>query len=83
MDCAIEDFAYAGAAILVGGQYNLQESEDACQLSCQGITNCNNWTFFTEAVEGGNQGYCTLHYEVQGSLNEPGTISGPKFCEEP
>ena len=77
--CTINDYAYGGADILVGGHFNLKESWEECQKACQEITGCNNWTWFKPDYSGNAKKYCELKYEG-GGIPLPGAISGPKNC---
>merc|ERR1712018_931999 len=58
-DCFTVGFAYGGEDILTAGWHNIQASAEACQISCQAITDCKFFTFFTS---GPSQGYCELKY---------------------
>ena len=43
-DCFLYDYAYT-SNIMVSGKHNLQDTPEACQLSCQEITGCTHWTW--------------------------------------
>ena len=42
-DCTTPDFAHSGNDILYGGHYNVKDSWEECQASCQAITDCTHW----------------------------------------
>ena len=75
-DCVQRDIAYGNSDILVGGFYNSQDSWEACQASCQAITDCRYWTWFET---GTSARYCELK-TANSALPLPGAISGPKDC---
>ena len=84
VDCSVPDFAYAGANILTSGSYNLKDDPAACQKSCQAITGCLYWTWYSEEVDNAaTRKFCNIHYDFQGTIVEEGAISGPKNCDEP
>ncbi|TRY78794.1 hypothetical protein TCAL_15328 [Tigriopus californicus] len=78
--CTIGDFAYGGSEILVSGMHNSKNSWEECQVSCQAITACTNWSWFSPDVDGTSQSYCTLHFSGSQGLPLPGVISGPRTC---
>jgi len=73
-NCFINDFAYGGDNILVSGTWNVKESPEECQQSCQAITGCKVFTFFS------SNGYCELKFGGGNGLPLPGSISGPRNC---
>merc|ERR1712018_1121142 len=75
-DCFTIGFAYGGEDILTAGWHNIQASAEACQISCQAITDCKFFTFFTS---GPSQGYCELKY-ADGGIPVPEATSGPREC---
>ena len=77
--CTMDNWAYGGGNILVSGFHNIQMSWEACQQSCQAITNCKFWTWFKPDYEGDGQNFCELKFE-DGGIPLPGVISGPRFC---
>ena len=82
-ECAYPDFAYAGANILTSGSFNLKDNAEDCQRSCQAITGCLYWTWYSPDVEDSAvHNFCNLHYEIQGTIFEEGTLSGPKNCDD-
>merc|ERR1711860_80656 len=76
--CATQSFAIASDAILVSGKYNVQLSDEDCQASCQAITDCTYWSWFTSSHPTAPN-YCTLHYSITG-IPQAEVTSGPKFC---
>jgi len=72
-NCFMVDFAYGGDDILVSGKHNVKDSAQACQQSCQVITNCQFFSYYV------SNGYCELKFGGNG-LPLPGVISGPKNC---
>ena len=84
VDCGVPDFAYAGANILTSGSFNLKDTAEDCQRSCQAITGCDYWTWYSEGVnDAAVHNFCNIHYDFQGTIVEEGTVSGPKNCEDP
>lgn len=84
VDCGVPDFAYAGANILTSGSFNLKDTAEDCQRSCQAITGCLYWTWYSEGVnDAAVHNFCNIHYDFQGTIVEEGTVSGPKNCEDP
>jgi len=75
-DCFTVGLAYGGEDILTAGWHNIQASPEACQTSCQAITDCKFFTFFTS---GDSEGYCELKYD-DGGIPVPEATSGPREC---
>ena len=75
----MNDYAYGGGDILVSGFHNLQDSWEACQQSCQAITDCQYRTWFKPDYDGNGRNYCELKFE-NGGIPLPGAISGPRIC---
>merc|ERR1712001_791622 len=75
-DCFTDGFAYGGEDILTAGWHNIQPSPEACQTSCQAITDCRFFTFFKS---GDSEGYCELKYD-DGGIPVPEAVSGPREC---
>merc|ERR1711944_85301 len=69
-------FADGGEDILTAGWHNIQASPEACQISCQAITDCRFFTFFKS---GDSEGYCELKYD-DGGIPVPEAVSGPREC---
>merc|ERR1712117_797940 len=81
-ECQIPNFAYAGANILISGSFNLKDSANDCQRSCQVITGCLYWTWYSPDVDDtAARNFCNLHYDFQGTIAEEGAVSGPKYCD--
>ena len=75
----LEDVAYGGGnEILVSGRYNIQPTWEACQITCQGITDCTHWTWFE--VSSTAELNCELHHSDSFPLPVPGALSGEKNC---
>ena len=66
---------------MVSGEYNLQDSWEACQISCQYVGGCNYWTYFSENVADKSK-YCELKHsdDEDVDIEMEGAISGPKTC---
>jgi len=77
--CTVNDFAFGGGNILVSGSHNLQDNWEACQASCQAITNCHFWTWFKPDYSGSGKKFCELKFE-DGGIPLEGAISGPRNC---
>merc|ERR1712045_75224 len=71
-DCFLRDYAYT-SNIMVSGKHNLQDTPEACQLSCQEITGCTHWTWLPDNM------YCELKDQTF-ALPYPGAVSGPRSC---
>jgi hypothetical protein len=77
--CTEDNFAYGGDDILINGVHNLQNSWEACQISCQAITNCKYWTWFKPEYDGDSKNFCLLKF-ADGGIRLEGAISGPRNC---
>merc|ERR1711894_681879 len=79
--CTKENFAFGSGDILVSGEYNLHDSATDCQQACQLITECQYWTYYTDAVTE-KPNYCELKHsdDEDADYEMEGAISGPKVC---
>ena len=79
--CTKENFAFGSGDILVSGEYNLHDSATDCQQACQLITECQYWTYYTDAVTD-KPNYCELKHsdDEDADYEMEGAISGPKVC---
>ena len=89
-DCFIQDISYKGNDCF--GDCDLQpdswrrESAYLCQLLCQEIDQCLEFTWISPGSEGSwinGRNRCCLKNETSSKPEvSPGRVSGPKFCDE-
>jgi len=79
--CKIDNFAFGSSDILVSGEYNLQDSWEECQISCQYVGGCNYWSYYSESVTDKSK-HCELKHsdDEDADIEMEGAISGPKIC---
>ena len=66
---------------MVSGEYNLQDSWEECQISCQYLGGCNYWSYYSESVTDKSK-HCELKHsdDEDADIEMEGAISGPKIC---
>ena len=61
----------------------MHDSWENCVKACQIITECQYWTYYTDAVKDKSE-WCELFYfddpEIDADAVMVGAISGPKVC---